>query len=114
MASSNSSSAALLVTLGPPPVPIIQDIVAIIDFLILYLDDAAEDAIKLFALLTVWIFSQQIIRVFDLQQKSYTHAMTAILLIAVFPVVDDYSDTIGDAMRPIQTFVGTTSVICSY
>ena len=103
MSRASISMAARIASLGVPPLPVLQDVGSILDFLVNYLDDAAEDAVKVFTLFTVWVFTQQVVRALGVHRTAWAPAISALLLVGVYPVVDEYSDSIGDAMQPIQS-----------
>ena len=57
MASTNttaSAAGAAVVALGMPPLPVVQDAGAIMEFLMEYLDDAAEDMLKVTPAMTAF------------------------------------------------------------
>ena len=90
-----------MTTLGPPPLPIINDVVAIVSFLADSLDDLVEDAAKLAML---WFVGWIVWRVLSGARfgRRATQAAVVCAVAASHPQSNDISDAMGDRMAVVQ------------
>ena len=86
----------------PPPLPLVQESTAILQFLLESVDDACEDFLKVAVLWTLWKLGRLLCQRWLPGARRWA---PWVLVLALFPAVDEWADATADYSIGVQNIV---------